>query len=327
MTKLFKTFSAICMLSMISLSNTVYAWEPTKPITIVVPSAPGSVHDQAVRQLLPYLEKTAKVTVIVENKPGAGHTMGIRHFQTLPDDNHKIIAVSSIGHMMDPFVYPDAVRWDPIEDFTFTVSTLSTPLVISSSATGNIKTLGDLVERIKDTSQMLTVSIVFPNQQALITSMAEQLGVKNINHINFVRYPNANKALTDVVNSNIDIAIGGVGPTISLKDAGKINWVASTADKPLDFLPGLETVNSKFPGLTQVTTIGFLLAKDVPAEVVNWYVQNLTLAANSASATDFRKNVRAYLDPRAQTPIQLKQIFIDTRNSLEPTYKDLSKSN
>ncbi len=327
MTKLFKTFSAICVMSITSLVNAVYAWEPTKPITIVVPSAPGSVHDQAVRQLLPYLEKTAKVTVIIENKPGAGHTMGIRYFQTLTDDNHKIIAVSSIGHMMDPFVYPDAVRWDPIEDFTFTVSTLSTPLVISSSALGNIKTLDDLSKRIKDNSQPLKVSIVFPNQQALITSMAEQLGIKNTSHINFVRYPNANKALIDVVNGNIDIAIGGVGPTVSLKDAGKINWIASTADRPLDFLPGLETVNSKFPGLTQVTTIGFLLANDVPAEVVDWYVQNLTLAANSASAADFRKNVRAYLDPKAQTPIQLEQIFIDTRNALEPTYKNLSPLN
>jgi tripartite-type tricarboxylate transporter receptor subunit TctC len=277
--------------------------------------------------LLPYLEESAKVKIIIENKPGAGHTMGIKYFQTLPNDDHKIIAVSSIGHMMDPYVYPNAVHWDPIDDFTFTISTLSTPLVISSSTTGNIKTLDDLSNRIRDTSKNLNVAIVFPNQQALITSMAEQLGVTDTKHINFVRYPNANKSLIDVVNGNIDIAIGGVGPTISLKDAGKINWVASTADRPLEFLPGLETVNSKFPGLFQVTTIGILLPKDTPKDVVDWYVKTLMLAANSTSAVEFRKKTRTYLNTKAQTPVQLRQIFIDTKTMLEPTYKNLSKPN
>jgi tripartite-type tricarboxylate transporter receptor subunit TctC len=279
-----------------------------------------------VRQLLPYLEKTANLTVVVENKPGAGHTMGIRHFHTLPDDNHKIIAVSSIGHMMDPLVYPDVVRWDPINDFTYTISTMSTPLVISSSSTGSITTLNDLITRIKDSSKSLNIAVVFPNQQALITSMAEHLGVRDIKHINFIRYPNANKALVDVINGNIDITIGGVGPTVALRDSGKINWLAQTADRPLDFLPEVEILNSKFPNLVQITTIGFLLPKNTPKEVSDWYVKTLTSAANSENAVEFRKKIKAYLDSKTQTPEQLKQFFIDTKITLEPTYRNI-KSN
>lgn len=321
MRNIIKILAFFCTFSF--FHTAVYAWAPSKAITIVVPSAPGSVHDQAVRQLLPYLEESAKIKVIVENKPGAGHTLGIRHFQSLANDNHKIIAVSAIGHMMDPLVYPDAVQWDPINDFTYTISVMSTPLVISSSASGAIKTLDDLKNRLSDTSQNLNIAIVFPNQQALIASMVEQLGIKDTKHINYIRYPNANKSLTDVVNGNIDIAMGGVGPTVSLKDAGKINWVAQTADRSLDFLPGVETVNSKFPGLVQVATIGILLPKNTPKEVSDWYIKTLSLAANSDPAVDFRKKIKAFLDQKTQTPDHLKQFFINTKIAMEPTYKNM----
>ena len=44
---------------------------PTKPITIVVPFAPGGVTDLAARQLAGHMQAQSPQPVVVENRPGA----------------------------------------------------------------------------------------------------------------------------------------------------------------------------------------------------------------------------------------------------------------
>ena len=49
---------------------------PTRPITIVVPAAPGGVSDVLARALAPRLTEAWGQQVIVENKGGANHIIG-----------------------------------------------------------------------------------------------------------------------------------------------------------------------------------------------------------------------------------------------------------
>ncbi|NDC05442.1 MAG: tripartite tricarboxylate transporter substrate binding protein, partial [Burkholderiaceae bacterium] len=63
--------SAVCCL----FSTLVLAY-PNKPITIIVPQAPGGTNDIVGRVVAQRLAEQMKSSVIVENRPGAGGNIG-----------------------------------------------------------------------------------------------------------------------------------------------------------------------------------------------------------------------------------------------------------
>ena len=65
----------LCFLSFFILPQ-AWAAYPEKPVTLVVPFAPGGSNDIVARQLAKQLTAQWGQTVIIENKPGAGTAIG-----------------------------------------------------------------------------------------------------------------------------------------------------------------------------------------------------------------------------------------------------------
>jgi tripartite-type tricarboxylate transporter receptor subunit TctC len=68
---------------------------PSKPITIVVPYAPGGSNDNFARVLGKGLSAALKQPVIVDNKPGASGNMGTAFVAKAPADGYTLLVVSS----------------------------------------------------------------------------------------------------------------------------------------------------------------------------------------------------------------------------------------
>jgi tripartite-type tricarboxylate transporter receptor subunit TctC len=68
---------------------------PSKPITIVVPYAPGGSNDNFARVMAKGLSTALKQTVIVDNKPGASGNSGTALVAKSAPDGYTLIAVSS----------------------------------------------------------------------------------------------------------------------------------------------------------------------------------------------------------------------------------------
>src|SRR3546814_14104562 len=64
---------------------------PTKPIKLVVPSAPGGSTDQLARLMGDRLSAAWGQTVVIENKPGAGLTLGAAHVADAPADGYTLL--------------------------------------------------------------------------------------------------------------------------------------------------------------------------------------------------------------------------------------------
>ena len=75
------------LLLLLLLPMSVWAWEPVKPVAVVVGFAPGSGNELAFRQASSIVQKNnPKVVFVIENKPGADAVISQNHMMTVPAD-------------------------------------------------------------------------------------------------------------------------------------------------------------------------------------------------------------------------------------------------
>src|SRR5262245_49801976 len=87
---------------------------PTKPLRIVVPSAPGLTTDLMARILAPELAKVLGQPFTVENRAGAGQLVGLEYVaKQAPADGHTIVITSALGPLA---VTEKNLAFDPLKD-------------------------------------------------------------------------------------------------------------------------------------------------------------------------------------------------------------------
>ena len=89
---------------------------PPRPVTLIVPQAPGGGNDTIGRIIAQKMTQSLGQQVIVENRPGAGGTLGTRQLAKAAADGYAI-AMGSTGTLsMAPTAIENA-GYDPRKDF------------------------------------------------------------------------------------------------------------------------------------------------------------------------------------------------------------------
>ncbi|MEM3484739.1 MAG: tripartite tricarboxylate transporter substrate binding protein [Candidatus Methanomethyliaceae archaeon] len=89
----------VMLLLVLPLGSALASDYPNKPITIIVPMAPGGLGDLGARALAEAMEKHIKQPVVVVNKPGGGMTVG----------GYAVASARPDGYTLGLFVNPTAV--------------------------------------------------------------------------------------------------------------------------------------------------------------------------------------------------------------------------
>src|SRR5690349_10628759 len=99
----------------IAASAASAAWQPTQPVTLVVPYTPGTGIDLIARQLSAHLPSALGQPVIVENVAGASGNIGSeRVARAKPDGHTLLVQVNTL--VMNKSLYK-ALSYDPVGDF------------------------------------------------------------------------------------------------------------------------------------------------------------------------------------------------------------------
>src|SRR5262245_56734372 len=68
---------------------------PTRPIRLILPSAPGSITDMFARAFADRLSTTLKQQVIVDNRPGASGILATKAVMSAPPDGYTFLYTSA----------------------------------------------------------------------------------------------------------------------------------------------------------------------------------------------------------------------------------------
>jgi tripartite-type tricarboxylate transporter receptor subunit TctC len=174
---------------------------PQKPITLVVPSAPGGTTDFTARLIADSLSRALGQPVVVDNKAGAAGNIGNQLVAKAKPDGYTLLVAYSGYQVGNPHLYPNA-GWDPIKDFTPVAMLTRAPQVIVTKANLPVNTLAELIAYAKANPGKLNyASSGNGSIQHIAGELFKQLTGTFITHI---PYRGAGPAVQDLMGGQVD---------------------------------------------------------------------------------------------------------------------------
>ncbi len=237
MSSVFTSFLKRLLCVVCALSGN-YAWAayPDKPITLVVPFAPGGSNDIVARQLAKQLTAQWGQPVIIENKPGAGTAIGAAYVAKQRNDGYTLLVASST-FTMAPAVNPK-LPFNPLKDFTPIAMIGEVPLVLGAKPNAPGKDAKEYFEYLKRTPNLnYGATGVGSIQHFAGVMLSQALG----NNMVAVQYKGGGPAMTDTMGGHIEFSIGSMTQVLPQLRNGTLRGIAVTSAQRSDAAPNLPT--------------------------------------------------------------------------------------
>jgi tripartite-type tricarboxylate transporter receptor subunit TctC len=139
-------FAAVC-LAVLGAAPPAAADYPERPITLIVPFAPGGPTDIIARVLADQFNKAYRQSLIIDNRPGAAGNIGMGVAARAQPDGYTLL-LTSTAIAVNAAIYKK-LPYDPFNDFEPVSELVNSPNVLVVRTDSGIKTVADLVARAK----------------------------------------------------------------------------------------------------------------------------------------------------------------------------------
>ncbi|XDF37614.1 tripartite tricarboxylate transporter substrate binding protein [Paracidovorax avenae] len=245
---------------------------PERPITIVVPYAPGGAADAVARVIATRMGAKLGGSVIVDNKPGASGTIGASFVAKAQADGYTML-YDATPYSINPHLFPRmpyaASALQPLS------LVLLAPNVLIVKADSPLKNVNDLIARAKAQPGKLNfASGGSGTVQRLASELFRQKLQLDMVH---VPYKSGGPAIADVMGGQVDFMFSTVAASYPLVAGGKLRALAVSAPERSRRLPDVPTVaETVIPGYEAYEWNGVFLPAGTPAPVAAQLQQALT---------------------------------------------------
>jgi tripartite-type tricarboxylate transporter receptor subunit TctC len=255
-----RAFFAACALAAASLAHAAY---PDRPITIVVPYAPGGAADALARVLAARMGAKLGTSVIVDNRAGASGTIGAGYVAKAPADGYTVL-YDATPYSINPHLFP---RMPYASSALQPLSLVSlAPNVLIVKADSQYKDVKDLIAKAKAHPGKVNFA---SGGSGTVQRMAAELFRQKLNlDMVHVPYKSGGPAITDVMGGQVDFMFGTVAASSPHVLAGKLRALAISALKRSPRLPNVPTVaETVIPGFEVYEWNGMFLPAGTPPDV------------------------------------------------------------
>ena len=207
------------------------AWQPRRPIEIVVPSAPGGGLDLVARTLQNVIqqEKLSSKPVTVVNRPGGGGTVSIAYINSHEGDGHYV-TVQALPLITNRITGLSTMG---IDDVTPLAVFVTEQVVFSVPGDSPIKSGADLIQMLKKDPSSVTMGVSSsPGGQS---HDAAALVVKSVGQdpkkMKVVFFDSGGEAVTALMGGHVTAAATPAGVVLGPSQAGRVRLIAIPGGK------------------------------------------------------------------------------------------------
>jgi tripartite-type tricarboxylate transporter receptor subunit TctC len=238
---------------------------PSRPITIVVPFAPGGATDVLPRMLGERLREALGQSVIIENVSGAGGTIGLGRVARAAPDGYTLVSGNWSTFVSNGAIY--TLPYDLVRDFDPVVLLPSNSHLIAarkSLPAGDLSALVAWLKANQDKVSMATAGVGTGSHFAAVL-------LQSLTGTTFplVHYRGGGPALQDLLSGQVDLMTNQAAVFLPHARAGSIKVFAVLAKERLVQAPEIPTADEAgLPGFHMSVWNGFWAPKGTPRDVI-----------------------------------------------------------
>ena len=275
-----RSFRIFTAMSMLVVAYPAFAADafPTRPLRIIVNTAPGGLTDVTTRFVAQQMADYLKQSVVIENRGGGDGLIGIRTVKSANPDGYTLLA-SAATIVQQMAVRPDA-GYDLLKDFIGIGVMARAPYLMLVGAPQPDRTVANFVKRAAANPGKLSYASAgngtvphFVGERFL-----RQVGGIKVLHI---PYKGNGPAMADIVSGRVDMIFGGYGGVSGQIKAGQLRAIGVTARSRIPLLPDVPTFTDQGIPFLAYTWLCLVVPAATPKPVVQRLYEALRSAKSS----------------------------------------------
>lgn len=288
---------------------------PTRPVTILCWSAPGSPVDFYARILAKLLAPELGQNVVVENRTGASGLIMVNTLVKAPADGHTIAANTLT--LATLFSEPNA-NFKP-EDLQMIARSQIDPFGLIVHTSTPFRTIDELVSFARRKPDYINIGGPFAMSAHRVAweVFSEVAKIKTT----WVPYPGGGPALIAIAGGHVDAAHTNPGNVKPMMAAGKVRVLTVSSDKRLEDFPDVPTYKERGFDVVRYQWRGIMARAGTPKPAVDRLAAAIQKAQQTAEWKDYLKKV-SQLDG-FQGPDEFRAQLLKDKQEAETVKKKL----
>ncbi len=277
---------------------------PTKPVRVILASAPGTAVDVVGRLVAGKLSENLKRQFVVDNRPGAGGTIGMGLAAKSAPDGYTLLSVAPV-FTFGPALRPD-LPYDPVKDFVPIALVAKAPYLLVVHPSLPVKSAKELIALAKSKPGALDVGVGSSGSFTHLATAYFAFTAKI--KVTIIPYKGSGQVMVDAIAGQIHMFFGSVLIALSHVKSGRLRALAVSSAERSSVLPELPTLSeSGVRGYDVTFWNGWVAPAGTPAAIVSKLSAELGKAVKSP---DVAKNLAEDGgEPVGSTPEQFEQLI------------------
>jgi tripartite-type tricarboxylate transporter receptor subunit TctC len=238
---------------------------PNRPVTLLVPQAPGAASDLLARTLGERLQAIWGQPMVIDNRPGAGSNLGAAVAARSAPDGYTLMIGTDALMTSNVHLYK-SMPFDPVRDFAPIIRAGTNTICLALHSEVPANSVPELIAYAKANPGKLkygTPGVASPHHLS-----GELLALKAGIEIVHVPYRGGGPAANDLLGGHIPMAFLSLSSAVPQLPSGKIKIVAVVEKSRYAAMPDIPTVAETVPGFEMTSWLGLFAPAGTPGPLI-----------------------------------------------------------